>query len=250
MIKRYAIFVTLFLSSLTVLTSQCWADVAKGADVSYLYQMVRPCTLKGAPNANATAFQFYDTNAQQLDPDQIKNCLLILKERNIDTIRLRMFVNPSPTQANADGFCCTNNMVYLAALAQSMGFRILIDFHFSDSLCRSTPSPTPTPSRTPSPTPRPTPTPSLTPTHTPSPTPTRAPTATPRPTPTPVASRTPKPVPTLGHVPTRTPSPTPAPQTHTPNQRGEHNPWQLRQSATPTPDPILDLLGFVNRNNK
>ncbi len=105
-----------------------------------------------------------------------------------------------------------------------------------------TPTPTPTAAPSPTRTPTPTPTAAPSPTRTPSPTPSRTPSPTLKPTATP----TPKPV-----SPTRTPSPTPVPQTHTPtpNPRGGHNPWQLR-SPTPTPDPILDLLGVVNQNNK
>ncbi len=129
-----------------------------------------------------------------------------------------------------------------------------------------TPTPTPTPSTAPTPTPSsaPTSTPSSAPTPTPSsaptptltltrtPSPTRQPTATPAPTAVPTRTPTPKAVPT---EPPQSPSPTPAPQTHTPtpNPRGAHNPWQLRDSPTPTPDltdATFDLLGVANRNIK
>ena len=86
---------------------------AKGADVSWLSQM------------EATGYRFYDTDGTE------KNCLQLLKDRGINTIRLRVFVNPSNDRTN--GHCSKNETVAMALKAKNMGMRIMIDFHYSDS---------------------------------------------------------------------------------------------------------------------
>ena len=97
-------------------------DMAKGADVGWLQQMA------------VSNFQFYDTNAQQLDPDPVTNCLKILKERNIDTIRLRIFVPPivaSNWDNQLSGNCTIDEMLPLAQKATALGMRVLISLHYS-----------------------------------------------------------------------------------------------------------------------
>ncbi|WP_281324489.1 glycosyl hydrolase 53 family protein [Flavobacterium sp. IMCC34518] len=86
---------------------------AKGADVGWLPQM------------EATGYKFYDTNGSQ------KDCLQLLKDRGMNTIRLRVWVNPSNDKAS--GHCSTTETVAMAIRAQNMGMRIMIDFHYSDS---------------------------------------------------------------------------------------------------------------------
>ena len=86
---------------------------AKGADVSWLSQM------------EATGYRFYDTDGTE------KNCLQLLKDRGINTIRLRVFVNPSNDRTN--GHCSKNETVAMALKAKNMGMSIMIDFHYSDS---------------------------------------------------------------------------------------------------------------------
>lgn len=86
---------------------------AKGADVSWLSQM------------EATGYRFYDTDGTE------KNCLQLLKDRGINTIRLRVFVNPSNDRTN--GHCSKSETVAMALRAKNMGMRIMIDFHYSDS---------------------------------------------------------------------------------------------------------------------
>ncbi len=73
----------------------------------------------------ATNYRFYDANGIQ------KKCLQILKENGINTIRLRVFVNPLSDRRN--GHCSKNEVVQMAIRAKNMGFRIMIDFHYSDS---------------------------------------------------------------------------------------------------------------------
>ncbi len=85
------------------------AEFAKGADVGWLPQM------------EATGFRFYDSKGQPTD------CLQILKDHGIDTIRLRVFVNPSSDPRS--GHCSRDEVCAMAVRAMKMGFRIMIDFH-------------------------------------------------------------------------------------------------------------------------
>jgi arabinogalactan endo-1,4-beta-galactosidase len=86
---------------------------SKGADVGWLPQM------------EATGYQFYDTDGSK------KDCLQLLKERGMNTIRLRVWVNPSNDKAT--GHCSKEETVAMAVRAQKIGMRIMIDFHYSDS---------------------------------------------------------------------------------------------------------------------
>ncbi|MCL6588916.1 MAG: glycosyl hydrolase 53 family protein [Firmicutes bacterium] len=89
------------------------ADFAKGADVGWLQQM------------EAQGRKFYDDNGVE------KDCLQILKEHGINSIRLRVWVNPSNDPYS--GHCSKDEVVTMAKRAANMGFRIMIDFHYSDS---------------------------------------------------------------------------------------------------------------------
>jgi arabinogalactan endo-1,4-beta-galactosidase len=86
---------------------------SKGADVSWLPQM------------EATGYKFYDSDGSE------KDCLQLLKDRGINTIRLRVFVNPSNDKTN--GHCSPAETVALAVRAKNMGMRIMINFHYSDT---------------------------------------------------------------------------------------------------------------------
>lgn len=86
---------------------------AKGADVSWLPQM------------EATGYKFYDENGNQ------KDCLQILKDKGMDAIRLRVFVNPNDDKAS--GHCSKEETVVMALRAQKLNMRVMIDFHYSDS---------------------------------------------------------------------------------------------------------------------
>lgn len=87
--------------------------VAKGADISWLPQM------------EATGYKFYNNNGQEED------CMKILKDHGINSIRLRTFVNPSDDIAS--GHCSKNETVAMAVRAQKWGMRVMIDFHYSDT---------------------------------------------------------------------------------------------------------------------
>lgn len=86
---------------------------AKGADISWLPQM------------EAGGYKFYS------DKGQTQDCLQILKDHGIDSVRIRTWVNPSTDKWN--GHCSTSETIALAKRAKSMGFRIMLDFHYSDS---------------------------------------------------------------------------------------------------------------------
>jgi arabinogalactan endo-1,4-beta-galactosidase len=82
---------------------------AKGADVGWLSQMEN------------SGRHFYDTSGLQRD------CLDILQHYGVNSIRLRVWVHPS------GNWCGTADVVKQAMRAKSKGFRIMIDFHYSDS---------------------------------------------------------------------------------------------------------------------
>jgi len=82
---------------------------AKGADVSWLSEM------------EAAKIKFYNNLGEE------KDLLEILKGKGMNTIRLRVWVNPQ------DGWCNVNDVVEKARRAKNAGFRIMVDFHYSDS---------------------------------------------------------------------------------------------------------------------
>ena len=82
---------------------------AKGADVSWLTQM------------EASDYKFYNNSGTQQD------CIQILKDKGMNAIRLRVWVNPT------GGWCNTADMVTKAKRATALGMKILIDFHYSDT---------------------------------------------------------------------------------------------------------------------
>lgn len=86
---------------------------AKGADIGWLPQM------------EATGYKFYNNNGKETD------CLQLLKDLGMNSIRLRVWVNPSDDKAS--GHCSKEETIAMALRAQKMGFRIMINFHYSDS---------------------------------------------------------------------------------------------------------------------
>ena len=109
------VLLLLFISSTTIALAQKKNKLAfaKGADVSWLPQM------------EVTGYRFYDTDGKE------KDCLQLLKERGMNTIRLRVFVNPN--QDKASGHCSKEETVAMALRAQKAKMRIMIDFHYSDT---------------------------------------------------------------------------------------------------------------------
>lgn len=120
MLKKrfFSIISCLFIASTVIMqpffpVSTEAASFVSGADVSWLPQMEQ------------RGYKFYDDKGAQ------KDCLQILKEHGINTIRIRVWVNPSDDPYS--GHCSKTESVALAKRCADMGFRIMIDFHYSDS---------------------------------------------------------------------------------------------------------------------
>ena len=95
---------------------------AKGADIGWLNQLEN----------NGVTWQ--NDSGTQEDP------LQILKDHGIDSVRLRVFVDPSSDfqWTKNDGTTCllgygdTKGVIYMAQRAKELGMKIMIDFHYSD----------------------------------------------------------------------------------------------------------------------
>ena len=81
---------------------------ATGADVSWVTQM------------EAAGKKFYNQAGTEME------CMALLKSLGMNTIRLRVWVNP------ADGWCNAQDLLVKAIRANQLGMRIMIDFHYSD----------------------------------------------------------------------------------------------------------------------
>lgn len=87
--------------------------LAKGADISWLPAMERD------------GYQFYNAKGEKED------CISILKAHGINSVRLRVFYQPSDDLRS--GGCGRAATIAMARRCQDMGMRIMIDFHYSDS---------------------------------------------------------------------------------------------------------------------
>lgn len=109
-IQSFRIFlITLFFlfSSTGSLLSQ--SGFALGADVSWVTEM------------EAAGRLFYSPDGRQ------KECMSLLKDLGMNSIRLRVWVNP------AGGWNGINDVLVKAKRAHDLGLRLMIDFHYSDS---------------------------------------------------------------------------------------------------------------------
>lgn len=88
--------------------AQTPAAFAKGADVSWVSQM------------EAANYRFYNESGTQQDLFQL------LHDHDMNTIRLRVWVNPT------SGWNGKNDVIAKAIRAHNLGFRLMIDFHYSD----------------------------------------------------------------------------------------------------------------------
>jgi arabinogalactan endo-1,4-beta-galactosidase len=82
---------------------------AKGADVSWITQM------------EASGRKFYNKAGTETEG------MALLKSLGMNTIRLRVWVNPTPVWNDV------NDVVAKAVRAKNLGMRIMINFHYSDS---------------------------------------------------------------------------------------------------------------------
>lgn len=81
---------------------------ALGADVSWITEMEK------------AEKKFYTSDGQQMEGMQL------LQTLGMNTIRLRVWVNPT------DGWCNTEDLLVKAKRADSLGMQLMIDFHYSD----------------------------------------------------------------------------------------------------------------------
>lgn len=84
-------------------------NFAKGADVSWVTQMERD------------GIKFYNSKGTEME------CMALLKSLGMNTIRLRVWVNP------VDGWNGKADLLVKAKRAKALGMRLMIDFHYSDS---------------------------------------------------------------------------------------------------------------------
>jgi arabinogalactan endo-1,4-beta-galactosidase len=84
-------------------------SLVKGADVGWITEM------------EAAGRKFYTSAGEERDG------ILLLKDLGINTIRLRVWVNP------AGGWNGKADVLSKAQRAKAAGMRLMIDFHYSDS---------------------------------------------------------------------------------------------------------------------
>ena len=106
-INHFQIFLLLFL--LAWQPQDVLSQFANGADVGWLSEM------------EVKDYEFYN------DEGIKKNCLEILQEHGINSLRFRVWVNPR------NGWCGKKDVASMAHRADSMGFRVMLDFHLSDT---------------------------------------------------------------------------------------------------------------------
>ena len=82
---------------------------AKGADVSWLTEMEQD------------GVKFYNQNGKA------EECMWLLRDLGTNAIRLRVWVNPE------GGWCGKDDVIAKASRAQALGYRLMIDFHYSDT---------------------------------------------------------------------------------------------------------------------
>lgn len=100
--------------SLPGIRTEAATSFAYGADVSWV------------PAMEYSGYKWYHSNGQQDD------VLKILKnDYGVNSVRLRVFVNPSGDVGN--GWCDKANTIAMAKRAKALGMRVMIDFHYSDS---------------------------------------------------------------------------------------------------------------------
>ena len=84
-------------------------NFAAGADISWVTEM------------ESAGVKFYNSAGTQTE------CMSLLKSLGMNTIRLRVWVNPTPSWNN------TADVIAKAIRAKNLGMRVMIDFHYSDT---------------------------------------------------------------------------------------------------------------------
>ncbi len=86
--------------------------ISKGADISWMTEM------------ESSGFTWKDNNGNS------KQLMPLLKEYDLDAVRLRVWVNPDISDAN--GWCDIDDLVAKAELAKDAGLEVMICIHYSD----------------------------------------------------------------------------------------------------------------------
>ena len=84
-------------------------NIVTGADISWLTEM------------EAAGRKFYNSAGVETE------CMALLRSLGMNTVRLRVWVNPSPSWNN------TADVIAKAVRAKNLGLRVMIDFHYSDT---------------------------------------------------------------------------------------------------------------------
>ncbi len=84
-------------------------EFAEGADISWVTEM------------ESKGMKFFNSDGTE------RECTALMKEIGFNAIRLRVWVNPK------DGYCSKEDVLEKARRAQTLGMRLMIDFHYSDS---------------------------------------------------------------------------------------------------------------------
>lgn len=105
--KKYWVSVLALAVGLQI-QAQAVSDFVKGADIGWL------------SSQEARGEKFYDINGNE------KDCLDLLKEYQLNAVRLRVWVNPR------GGECDKNDVLKQALRAKGKGMDVMIDFHYSD----------------------------------------------------------------------------------------------------------------------
>ena len=109
-------FLLMFLIVLGVYSAENEESFIKGADVSMLKQL------------EDNGAKFYDENNKETE------CMSILKNNGVNYIRIRTWVNPVDEKGKPLGGGNNNKetTVFLIERAKKLGFKVLLDFHYSD----------------------------------------------------------------------------------------------------------------------
>ncbi|MEN3324483.1 glycosyl hydrolase 53 family protein [Mariniflexile soesokkakense] len=104
-----------FSSEIVLIKALNHGVFAKGADVSWMTEM------------EASGRKWYDDNGVE------KQLMPILQEHGMNSIRLRVWVDPtSASSGEAFGWCDIPDMVNKAVLANNLGMDVMITIHYSD----------------------------------------------------------------------------------------------------------------------
>ena len=103
----------------TLLTPRITTGYILGADISWVQQQE-------------------DEGRRFSDHEVPKDILVILKEHGFNWIRLRIFYDPKTKKGySSKGYCDLPHTLQMAKRTKATGMGFLLDFHYSDTLCRA-----------------------------------------------------------------------------------------------------------------